>query len=421
MNDTEKTNNLSRRQFLSGFSLMAGTFLLASRLPWIQEINAQDTGRTVRLGVIGVGSRGQLLSLFLKEIPGLNIACYCDNYQPSLNAGLQLFGPQSKPYTDHRDMLAKENLDAVVIATPMHEHAHIVIDSLNAGVHVFCEKSMALSIEDCNNMVLAAQKANKILLIGHQRMFDLKYQLAYKMIEEGKLGPVTHIRAYWHRNNDWRRPVPDPSLERKINWRLYKEYSHGLMTELASHQVQVANQILKEVPECVWGAGSINYWKGEREVYDTVSLVYKYKGGTNLLYDSISSNMHYGLEEQILGPKGSLELEKGKFWEEFPPPPPGILQMINHIENKIFDAIPIGGPSWVPETAVNNKGSYILDKIMDDDGTRMEMEAFVNFVRNNEMDIEYTKQGFYSSICVLMGHQAMQENRIVYWPEGLAL
>ena len=411
----------SRRNFLKTFSLITGSTLLSSQMPWLRDLHAQEPGRRVRLGIIGSGSRGSYLQLHLKDIPECDMICVCDNYPPNLEAGLAIAGKQAKGYTNHLEMLEKEQLDAVIIATPLHEHAHITLDALNAGVHVFCEKSMARTIEDSDNMVKAQQKTGKILLIGHQRMFNVKYQRALQMINEGKIGPVTHMRAYWHRNSDWRRPVPSPGLERKINWRLYKEYSCGILTELTSHQVQVTNQILNEVPQYVYGSGTTNYWKDGREVEDNVSLVYKYPGGTHLVYDSVNSNKHYGLEEQIMGPKGTMELEGGKIWNEIPPPAPGILQLINQIEHKVFDVIPIGGASWVPETAVIDKGEYIWNEVLESDGSKMEMEAFVSMVRENRFVPELLRQGFYATIASLMGYEAIQKNQVITWPTNLSL
>jgi predicted dehydrogenase len=409
-----------RRSFLKTFSLLYGSTLLMSQMPWLKELYAQESARTVKLGIIGSGSRGTLLQLVLKEIPGCDMTCVCDNYPPNLAEGLKIAGPGAKAYSDYKEMLSKEKLDGVIIATPLFEHARMTIDALNSGIHVFCEKSMAKTIEDAKMMVEAQQKTGKILLIGHQRLFNVKYQRAIQLIRDGKLGKITHIRAYWHRNNDWRRLVPSPEFEKHINWRLYKEFSCGLMTELGSHQIQVANQILNQPPEYVWGSGTINYWnEGSREVEDNVSLVYKYPCGTHLIYDSINSNKHYGLEEQIMGPKGTMELEGGKMWDENPPPAPGILQLLNQLEHKLFDSVPIGGPSWVPDEAVTDHGEYIWDEVLKSDGTEMEMEAFVSMVRENKFVPELLKQGFHATVSALMGYQAMQENKIIYWPTNL--
>jgi predicted dehydrogenase len=410
-----------RRDFIKTFSMLTATGLAASSMPWMSEIMAQDSQKKVKLGIIGIGSRGLYLLNILREIPDLEISAFCDNYEPHFNRTREMIGASARGYYDYKLMLDSEELDAVVIATPLFEHAHISIDALNAGLHVFCEKSMALTYEDCNAMIEAHILNNKILHIGHQRLFSIKYQQAIKDIKNGLIGPVTQIRAYWHRNSDWRRSVPSPELERKINWRLYNEYSLGLMTELASHQIQVANWILKEKPECVWGAGSINHWKDGREVFDNVNLVYKYPGGTHLVYDSMTSNKKYGFEEQILGPLGTIELEAGKKYEEFPAPAPGLIQLINHIEHKIFDVVPIGGPSWVPDDPSADKGSYIIDEVMKSDGSIMQMEAFVANVRENRIEKWITKEGFYASIASIMGSEAIKKNELVFWPENLLI
>lgn len=400
---------------------MAAAGMFHSGMPWLSELGAQDPQKKVRLGIIGVGSRGGLLTQLLQQVPGAEITCFSDNYPPNFDKARILIGNQARGYVDYRDLLEKEEIDAVVIATPLYEHRRIAVDALNSGRHVFCEKAMARTYEDCNEMVKAWQKSGKILYIGHQRIFNARILQAMKEIEEGKLGKITQIRACWHRNNDWRRPVPSPELERKINWRLYTDYSRGLMTELASHHLQVANWVLGETPGYAMGSGSINHWKDGREVYDNVNLVYHYPSGTHVIYDSLTSNKKYGCEIEVMGPLGTLEMETGFRYSEHPPPAPGIVQLINKLEHKLFDAIPVGGASWVPEDPSEDRGSYVLDRLLKTDGTDVQMESFVADVRNQRIDPWLTAQGFYASIATLMGYESMVHRRIETWPEGLAL
>lgn len=411
----------NRRDFIRAFSAMAAAGLFSSRMPWLSELNAQDQRETVKLGIIGVGSRGSLLLTHLMEIPGLEISCFCDDYEPHFHSAQQMIGKQARGYKDYRRMLEREEMDGVVIATPLDRHARMTIDALDAGLHVFCEKAMAKTFEDCDLMVQAQQRNNRILYIGHQRLFSIRILKGIKEIEEGSIGDVTQIRAYWHRNNDWRRPVPSPELERRINWRLYREYSCGLMTELASHHLQVANWILKDTPDYAWGSGSINYWKDGREVYDNVNLVYHYPSGTHVVYDSLISNKKYGMQIEAMGPLGTIEMETGYIFKEFPRPAPGIIQLLNNIEKEVFDVVPVGGPTWVPDDPSEDKGTYLLDRIIKSDGTDIQMESFVSDVRKNRLDPWLTRQGFYASIATLMGFESMISNRIVSWPDGLSL
>jgi predicted dehydrogenase len=411
----------SRRDFIKAFSAMAAAGMFTSGLPWLKDLHAQSTGDPVRLGLIGVGSRGLYLVQQLMLVPGARITAFCDNYQPNFEQAQQVLGSNARGYLDYRELLEKEELEGVVIATPLHEHCRMTVDALDAGFHVFCEKAMAPTYEACNEMVEARIRNNRILYSGHQRIFNTRILQAVKEIEEGVIGEVTQMRAYWHRNNDWRRPVPDPSLERKINWRLYREYSRGLMTELACHHLQVTNWVLKDKPDCVMGSGSINYWKDGREVFDNVNLVYHYPSGTHVIYDSLTSNKKCGMEIQAQGPLGTIEMETGYRFSENPPPAPGIIQLITNIERDIFDAIPIGGASWVPEDPSEDKGTYLLDRLLLTDGSDVEMASFVSDVRNDRIDPWITRQGFYASIASLMGYEAMINHRIEYWPEGLTI
>jgi predicted dehydrogenase len=265
------------------------------------------------------------------------------------------------------------------------------------------------------------------MFVGQQRLYDPKYIKAMGMIHSGMIGDVCGIRAYWFRNNDWRRPVPSPELERQINWRLYKDTSCGLMTELATHQLQVGNWATKMLPEKVTGMGDIVYWKDGREVYDNVSLIYHYTNGVKMNYESIISNKFYGLEEEILGSKGTVEPEKGKYYFEEVEPAPGIMQMINQIEHKMFDNVSFAGPSWVPETASVNKGHYILEKVSANNGQSsvgeagdgsVELEtAFVNSAITGKKVPVLVEEAYYSSALGLLGLQAMEEERIVTFPD----
>ncbi|HHJ11008.1 MAG TPA: Gfo/Idh/MocA family oxidoreductase [Bacteroidetes bacterium] len=429
----------SRRDFLKQVALLTGSTVLASQLSWLRGYAANPSekifrGDKIRIGMIGIGSRGYLLFLHLKDIPQAEIAAVCDIYPPHLERAIRMSDNKAKGFRDHRKMLDEmKDLDAVVIATPLHTHATITIDALQAGKQVFCEKSMAILPEDALKMVRTALETGNLLQIGHQRMFNPKYLHAFELLRAGQIGTVTQIRAYWHRNSSWRRSVPKgnvadfadpkmyPDMEHFINWRLYRDYSRGLMTELASHQMQVANYILGSYPVKIMGSGSINYWKDGREVFDNVNLVYTYPDGTQTIYDSLTSNKHYGLEEQIMGPKGTMELEAGLMWTETPPPAPGILQLINNIEHGLFDDLPLGGASWVPDTPVKDNGIPILNEKLEDDGTRLEMEGFVHAVQTGEKYRDLLKQGYYATIVALLGDEAMMTGKVITMPEELIL
>lgn len=430
MKNEDNTVNLSRRDFFKDLGMIGGGGMMLSAFPWLQSCSADDKAKVakekVRIGFIGTGSRGQYHLNNLKGIPTAEIVALCDNYAPNLKDASAIY-PEAKTYDDYRKLLEQPDIQAVMIAVPLYGHKVITLDSLQAGKHVFCEKSMAMTPQDCLDMYTAFKQSGKVLFIGQQRLYDPRYIRAMEMIHSGVIGEIGAIRAYWFRNNDWRRPVPSADLERKINWRLYREYSCGLMTELATHQLQVGNWAMKMLPETVTGMGDIVYWKDGREVYDNVSVIYRYPNGVKMNYESVISNKFYGLEEEILGDKGTMEPEKGKYYFEDVKPAPGIMQLINQIEHKVFDNVSFAGPSWVPETASVNKGNMIMDKVStvsgqssvgaSGDGSVELVTAFCEAAITGKPAPNLVEEAYYSSVLALLGLQAMEEGRIITFPD----
>jgi len=413
---------VSRRSFLKKISLLAASSGAVTAAPWLKVVADENQlllngNERARIGIIGVGSRGRALLLNLKEIPSAEIVAVCDDYAPHYQRALRLTDGKAKAFKDYRELLSMGGLDAVVIATPLHEHSKMSIDALDAGLHVMCEKSMARTIDDCKSMVDIQQRTGKILQIGHQRLFNPVYLEAIQRIRAGEIGDVTQVRAFWHRNGSWRRPVPAGAsyLERKINWRLYREYSAGLITELGSHQLQIANWVFNDVPERVMGSGSLCYWRDGREVFDQVALIYDYSDGRKLIYDSLIANKFHGLEEQILGSLGTIQPEINRIYSETPPPAPGIRQLVHDIEKGLFESIPIGGASWIPETAVEYHGETIVDGYHQD--TLLQMEAFVAAVIRGKPYPGLLREAYHASIAVLLGEQAMELGKPVEWPK----
>ncbi|HEY5499121.1 MAG TPA: Gfo/Idh/MocA family oxidoreductase [Bacteroidales bacterium] len=421
---------INRRDFIKSVGVAGGGALLLSSIPWLQSIASArqeiPKGEKAKIAIIGTGSRGMFHINNLLKTPHAEIVAICDIYKPHLDQAAALC-PNAKKYFDYREVLASPDIHGILIACPLHVHASITIAGLKAGKHVFCEKSMARTLDQCKEMYDTYKQTGKVLYIGQQRLFDPKFIKALEMVRNGAIGEIVGLRNFWFRNNDWRRPVPNPSLERQINWRLYKEYSGGLMTELATHQLQMGTWAMKSLPDYIMGSGDTMYWKDGREVYDNVNVIYHYPNGVKMTFESIISNKFYGMDEQILGNKGTMELEKGKMYLEDPKPAPGIQQLVNQIEHDVFDVIPVAGPSWVPETALENKGENIVDLIKKQDGTSTTgvagdgseelVAAFCHSVINGKPVPGLVEEAYYSSVLALLGLQAMDEKRILNFPE----
>ncbi|MBN2639544.1 MAG: Gfo/Idh/MocA family oxidoreductase [Bacteroidales bacterium] len=408
---------MNRKDFIKSIGLIGSGLLMASS-PWLNVFSEEKktVGYRARIGIIGTGSRGQLLMKFLAKNPKVEIVAICDIYQPSIDKALRIV-PGTRIYKDYRSLLENKNVDAVVIATPLDQHYPMVMDAFEVGKHVFCEKSIAYCMEDTFRVYQKYLNANRVFFVGQQRLFDPSYIKAMEMVHNGTLGSISALRMYWHRNNDWRRPIDKPELDEQINWRLYNAHSKGIMTELACHQLQIGTWARRQIPNKVLGHGAITFWKENREVYDNASLIYIYDDGVKMNYDSVLSNKFYGLEEQILCSNGTLELEKNKLYYEEIEPAPAFLQMINEAENKLFDALPFAGTSWVPETANENKGHHILDAKSNGDGTSLMLYAFAESVITGTQPSLIAEEGYYATQLSLLGHQAMEEGKTLIFPD----
>ncbi|MEJ2008448.1 MAG: Gfo/Idh/MocA family oxidoreductase [Acidobacteriota bacterium] len=311
----ENKKEVTRRDFLkktAAAAVAAGSVKPMAAAPAM--LSNPSPGNTVHYGFIGTGTEGCNLLRHLTTIPEGRCIATCDIYPPNLKRGVETIGSNPVTYPDdYRKLLDRKDVDAVMIATPLSLHAQMIIDSLNAGKHVFVEKTMYFKEEDSEQIRKAAEANSKLVVqIGLQRRSSVLYNVAMQMIRKGALGKVMFVRAQWHRNNNWRRPVRDPKFERLINWRMYREYSGGLMAELASHQVDIANWAFGEEPLSVMGTGGIDYWKDGREVNDNIEVIFEYSGGRKMLYSSILYNAHMRYDEQIMGDRGTIIITIGK-------------------------------------------------------------------------------------------------------------
>lgn len=424
-------NFTNRRSFLKELGAMAGSMAFLSTAPWLSSCSEEKqkaaSGQKARLAMIGTGSRGQYHIHNILDIPNAEIVALCDIYKPHLDEALALC-PNAKTYTDYRKLLENKDIDGVVIATPLGTHAQITLDSLAADKHVFCEKAMALTLDDCKQIYNTYLNTDKALYYCMQRMYDEKYIKGVQMIKDGLIGEVVGMRCHWFRNADWRRPVPSPEHEKLINWRLYRATSGGLMTELASHQLEVCSWVTGKMPSTIMGMGDIVFWKDGREVYDTVNVVYKYSDGRTISYESLISNKYNGMEDQILGNKGTMDLAKGIYYLEEDNSKSGIKQLISSVRDQVFNAIPAAGPSWRPET----QGSYIPHAVLSGplhvnhgqstigvarDGSEEIMAAFCQSCITGERAKNVVEEAYSSTVLCLLGNQAMDSQSIITFPD----
>ncbi len=207
----------------------------------------------VRLATIGAGGRGRYLTGQFKE-HGAEMAAVCDVYEPNLQSGLRLASPGARGYVDYRRLLEDKTIDAVVIATPDHLHASMLIAAVEAGKDVYVEKPIAHTIEDGFRMVDAVRRTKRIVQVGTQRRSYELYQEAKGVLDSGVAGNIRLVTAHWLNSWDSLRtpplkgkldwdlflgPAPKRPLDavRFFNWLQFFDYSGGIMIGQAAHIV----------------------------------------------------------------------------------------------------------------------------------------------------------------------------------------
>ena len=327
----------SRRDFLST-SAKLGAFIAAA--PYIARGAALGTAPgvdTVNVALIGCGEEGRILSNAAINIPGVHFVAVCDIWPYNLTRSsrlLQKFNHPAKPYEDYQEMLATEKeIDAVIVATPDFMHAVHTNAALKAGKHVYCEKLMSNTVEGARSMVLAARAAKKLLQIGHQRRSNPRYIHAReKIVREGRLlGRITNISGQWHRavTDDFGFPtgqgIPDAKLAKYgyanmhefRNWRWFKKYAGGVVSDLGAHQIDIYGWLLGATPRMCMASGGVDYYK-THEWYDNAVAVYEFEtkeGIVRATYEVLTTtSAGGGYHEYFMGDEGALKMsENPKF------------------------------------------------------------------------------------------------------------
>ncbi len=286
----------------------------------------------LRLGIIGAGDRGMQDVRDAMACPNTEFVGFADIYTKRLEDAKKV-APDAKTYLDYRYLLDDKSVDAVLIATPQHLHAEHFIASMDAGKHVYQEKTMAFNLADAKRMRAAYQKAGKrTVQVGHQSCSSGQVADASQFLASGNVGKITAIHAHMYRNTphdkpQWSRPVsPDMTPEkiiwksflggapphdfdanRYINWRFFWDYSGGNVYENMCHQLSFWYKVMNlQIPKAVNMAGGIYLWKDGRQVPDTMNVSMEHPEEILYSWDSGFGNSQLGATEDVLGTDGTV-------------------------------------------------------------------------------------------------------------------
>ncbi len=315
----------SRRNFIGHVATGMATALASP--------TAFGAGGRVRLGIIGHGDRGMQLVREALNCPNTEIAGVADVYAVRRDAA-KVAAPGAKTYPDYRSLLDDPSIDGIIIATPQHLHCEHFVAALDAGKHVYQEKTMAFTVDHARKMRAAYEQAGskRAVQIGHQSCSSGLMTDALKMMEGSRLGKITAIHAVMYRNSphgkpQWSKPVqPGMTVEsvlwpsflgeaparefdpnRFVNWRFFWDYSGGNVYENMSHQVAFWYRALDlQIPKSVTMTGGIFLWKDGREVPDTMSVTMEQPEEILFTWNSGFGNSQLGSGEDVLGTDGTI-------------------------------------------------------------------------------------------------------------------
>jgi len=315
----------TRRDFMKQ-SVLGTAALLA--YPPARALGANDR---VRVGMIGVGGRGQELLKQVLELRDTQLVAIADVYSRRREEAKKT-APGIQTLDDHRRLLDMHDIDGVIVASPLHIHARHFMDTLAAGKDLYAEKTMTWSIPEADQCLQAAKKSDRVIQIGLQHESSGALADTNKWIKDGLVGKITQVESWMSRNTphgkgQWVRHVPADCTPQNvnwaaflngrpdrpfvpfklINWRLFWEFSGGDVTENMVHQIAwIMTALDLPLPSAAYMSGGVFSEKDGREVPDTIAVTLDFPNDTVVTWQSTFRNSRYGLGERFLGSDGTV-------------------------------------------------------------------------------------------------------------------
>ena len=304
-----RTTPQSRRKFLN--SLAAGALaggatpkFLSTRernhIHTLARQKYQSANDQIQLAVIGAGGMGMADVETALSIPGVRLVAVADCFDGRLAAARENYGQDLFATRDYREVLARDDVDAVICATPDHWHKRISVEALTAGKSVYCEKPMVHSIAQGADVVKAQSESGKTFQVGSQGMSSLGNEKAKELLAAGEIGELNYAEGFWARNDPigaWQYAIPENATEETIDWEMflgdaprkpydplrifrwrnYRDYGTGVSGDLFVHLFSSLHFITSSVgPRKIMAQGGLRYWKDGREVPDILLGMFDY-------------------------------------------------------------------------------------------------------------------------------------------------
>ena len=432
----------TRRHFLqSGPAMLTAAGLAGAG----QSVSPSDR---IRIATIGFGGMGMGDTKYALSVPGVELAAVCDIYDGRLTRAREVHGDPVFTTRDYREVLARKDIDAVIIATPDHWHATLSIAAMEAGKDVYCEKPMVQSVRDGKAVIAAQERTGRIFQVGSQYVTSAVYQKARDLVQAGAIGRLTMVEAWLDRNTalgawqysippdaspatvDWGRflgKAPKRPFEaiRLFRWRNYQDYGTGVAGDLFVHLLSGLHHVTGSTgPERILTTGGLRYWNDGRDVPDVMLAMLDYgKQASHAEFTlSLRVNLKSGVPEErfgfrFMGTDGVITTSMSSLLLEKAPPErePGYsidtfpkavqAEFLRQYRQK-YPAGSQPATKIEPERFVPPKGY---------DAHREHHRVFYEAVRSRKKPVEDAVFGFRAAGPALLANTSYFEKRMCHW------
>ncbi|MEX0647788.1 MAG: Gfo/Idh/MocA family oxidoreductase [Balneolaceae bacterium] len=457
----KKKNNdgLSRKSFIrkvgTASAAMLGVPFLAKGAKKNIEILNRDNplkksysaNDQINLALIGAGGMGQGNTHTALRSDGIKLVASCDLYDSRLERSKEHWGDDIFTTKDYREILNRDDVDAVIVATSDHWHERIAVDALNSGKAVYLEKPMVQHVEEGYRLIEAEKQTGLPLIIGSQRTSSILYEKARDLINEGEIGELNFVESYWDRrsatgawqysippsasqaNVDWaayRQDMPGMSFDAKhfFRWRNYDDYGTGVAGDLFVHLFSGLHMITGSYgPERIMSTGGLRYWKDGRDADDMVLGMFDYPETDQHPAFNLALRVNFadgsggGSRLRLTGSEGVIDIGYNTVtlskWRQ--PSAPGM--SIGSFDESIREEYEEYYAERYPETRARiiepDEFVYRAPNGYDD-----RYDHFVNFfnaIRNGDSLVQDSTFGLRACGPALLSNTSRAENRPVSW------
>jgi predicted dehydrogenase len=446
---------LNRRNFLKVAGTATAGTVLGTKIHALGAVQSEPAkplaaNDHIQIALIGAGGQGQFDTKMAVQVPGVKLVAVADCYDGRLEHGKELWGADVFTTRDYGEILARKDVDAVIIGTPDHWHKQAAVDAMKAAKDVYCEKPMIHLYSDGPEMIETARATNRVLQVGSQRVSSIIYAKAKELLASGAIGQLNMVSAHWDRNSSmgaWNYTVPlDASTETcdwprflgtapKIpfngehffQWRKWKAYGSGVAGDLFVHLFSGTHFITgSNGPTRGIASGGLRFWKDGRDALDVMLGLFDYREGFNL---SLRVNFVDGGEESegfvFTGSEGTMEIAGNTVSVSRTPlqkePGYAIGSFTEAMQKRLLESYrqkyPASHPSGPPYTG--------FEKYVAPEGYRDSYDHFKNFfaaIRSRQPVVEDAVFGFRAAGAALLSNLSIDRGAVVKWdPDAMKL